>query len=89
MRTDDLAQSRPRDPRRNQMNLEGVDIFQAYTISGTTKIPAELALRYRLLRRRGQIADRHVLDHTAAKRADLRVWAAKNPRSSQIGGDYC
>jgi hypothetical protein len=53
------------------MNLEGVDIFQAYTISGTTKMPAELALRYRLLRRRRQIADRHVLDHAAAKRADL------------------
>jgi hypothetical protein len=79
------------------MNLEGVDIFQAYTISGTTKMPAELALRYRLLRRRRQIADRHVLDHAAAKRADLshrktsclKGWAAKNPRSSQTGGGYC
>jgi hypothetical protein len=28
---------RPRDPCRNQMNLEGVDIFQAKTIGGTIK----------------------------------------------------
>ena len=28
-RTDDLVQRSPRDPRRNQMNVEGVDIFQA------------------------------------------------------------
>src|SRR5262249_28403564 len=57
-------------------------------------------LRYRvevrLLRRRRQITDRHVLDHAAAKRADLshwktsclKGWASKNPRSSQTGGDY-
>src|SRR6266481_8368264 len=55
------------------MNLEGVDIFQAETIRTAAKIPAELRYRaeVRLLRRRGQIADRHVLDHAAAKRADL------------------
>src|SRR4029077_2268425 len=49
------------------------DIFQAKTIRGATKIPAELRYRVeiRLLRRRRQIADRHVLDHAAAKRADL------------------
>jgi hypothetical protein len=48
-----------------------------------------------LLRRRRQIADRHVLDHAAAKRADLshrktsclKGWAAKNPGSFQTGGD--
>src|SRR3979409_532824 len=81
------------------MNLEGVDIFQAETIRGATKIPTELRYRIevRLLRRRRQIADRHVLDHAAAKRADLshrktsclKGWAAKNPRSSQTGGGYC
>src|SRR3954452_15483676 len=81
------------------MNLEGVDIFQAETIRGATKIPTELRYRIevRLLRRRRQIADRHVLDHTAAKRADLshrktsclKGWAAKNPPSSQTGGGYC
>src|SRR5438552_4713602 len=72
-RADDLVQCRPRDPRRNQMNLEGVDIFQAEMIWGSTKIPAELrdGVQIRLLRRRRQIADRHVLDHAAAKRADL------------------
>jgi hypothetical protein len=55
------------------MNLKRVDIFQAKTIRGATKIPAELRYRVeiRLLRRRRQIADRHVLDHVAAKRADL------------------
>jgi hypothetical protein len=36
-RADDLVQRRPRDPRRNQMNLEGVDIFQAKTIRRATK----------------------------------------------------
>src|SRR6476660_191845 len=81
------------------MNLEGVDIFQAETIRGATKIPTELRYRIevRLLRRRRQIADRHVLDHAAAKRADLshrktsclKGWASKNPRSSQTGGNYC
>src|SRR5438270_11998133 len=55
------------------MKLKRVDIFQAKTIRGTTKIPTELRYRIevRLLRRRRQIADRHVLDHAAAKRADL------------------
>src|SRR5262245_49963047 len=79
------------------MNLERVDIFQAKTIRGATKIPTELRYRteVRLLRRRRQIADRHVLDHAAAKRADLShrktscLGAAKNPRSSQTGGNYC
>src|SRR5262245_44418309 len=68
-------------------------------IRGTAKIPAQLRYRaeVRLLRRRRQIADRHVLDHAAAKRADLshrktsclKGWVAKNPQSSQTGGDYC
>src|ERR1700751_150310 len=81
------------------MNLEGVDIFEAETIRRAAKIPAELRYRVeiRLLRRRREIADRHVLDHAAAKRADLSLrktsclkgWVAKNPRSSQTGGDYC
>src|SRR5215468_12765240 len=80
------------------MKLKRVDIFQAKTIRGATKIPTELRYRIevRLLRRRRQIADRHVLDHAAAKRAGLshrktsclKGWAAKNPRSSQTGGDY-
>src|SRR5262245_1395279 len=75
------------------MKLKRVDIFQAETIRGATKISTELRYRIevRLLCRRRQIADRHVLDHPAAKRADLShrktsclmVWAAKNPRPSQ------
>src|SRR5262245_52172812 len=80
------------------MKLEGVHIFQAETIRRAAKIPTELRYRVevRLLRRRRQITDRHVLDHAAAKRADLshwktsclKGWASKNPRSSQTGGDY-
>src|SRR5262245_896790 len=71
-RADDLVQRRPRDPRCNQMNLEGVNIFQAQMIR-RAKIPAQrrYAAEVRLLRRRRQIADRHVLDHAAAKRAHL------------------
>jgi hypothetical protein len=45
-RADDLVQRRPCDPRCNQMNLERMDIFQAKTIRGATKIPTEL--RYRI-----------------------------------------
>src|SRR5215813_3373786 len=81
------------------MKLKRVDIFQAKTIRGATKIPTELRYRIevRLLRRRRQIADCRVLDHAAAKRADLshrktsclKGGAAKNPRSSQTGGNYC
>src|SRR5262245_20538463 len=69
------------------MNLEGVDIFQAETIRRAAKIPAELRYRVevRLLHRRRQIADRHVLDHAAARVADLshrttsclKGWASK------------
>src|SRR5258707_2228794 len=55
------------------MNLEGADILQAETIGRPTKIPAQLRYRGKIgsLRRRRQIADRHVFDHAAAKRADL------------------
>src|SRR4029450_11806622 len=98
-RADDLVQCRPRDPRCNQMKLKGVDIFQAETIRRAAKIPAQLryGAEVRLLRGRRQIGDRHVRDHAAAKRPDLshrktsclKGWVAKNPRSSQTGGDYC
>ena len=55
------------------MNLEGVDIYQVQTIREATKISTELSygIEVRLLRCWRQIADRHVLDHAAAKRADL------------------
>src|SRR6266446_4930802 len=80
------------------MKLKRVDIFQAKTIRGATKIPTELRYRIevRLLRRRRQIADRHVLDHAAAKRADLshrktsclKGWASKtlNPLRQEVTG---
>src|SRR6266496_421052 len=55
------------------MHLEGADLLRAKTVRGPTEISAELrdCMDVRLLRRRRQIADRHVLDHAAAKRADL------------------
>jgi hypothetical protein len=69
------------------MNLEGVNIFKAETIRRAAKIPAELqyCVEVGLLCRRRQIADRHVFDHAAAKRADLghrktsclKGWACK------------
>src|SRR5436190_10559124 len=66
------------------MKLKRVDIFQAKTIRGATKIPTEFRYRIevRLLRRRRQIADRHVLDHAAAKRADL---SHRKPPVSRVG----
>jgi hypothetical protein len=55
------------------MHLEGAHILQIEPIRRTSEIPAELRNRMKVgsLRRRRQIADRHVLDHAAAKRADL------------------
>src|SRR6266536_5931046 len=55
------------------MHLEGADLLRAKTVRGLTEISAELrdCMDVRLLRRRRQIADRHVLDHAAAKGADL------------------
>src|SRR6516165_1485296 len=86
-RADDLVQRWPGYPRRNQMNLEGTDIFQVEAVRRTTKVPAQLRYRVEvgLLRRWRQIADRHGFDHAAAKRADLshgktsclKGWASK------------
>jgi hypothetical protein len=46
-----------------KMNLKRLDIFQAKTIRGAPKMPTELRyIEVRLLRRRRQIADRHVLE---------------------------
>src|SRR5947209_2971600 len=75
-RTDDLIECRPGYPDRHQVDLEGTDILQFETIGGPTEIPAQLRYRGKVgwLRLRRQIADRHVLDHAAAKRADLSHW---------------
>jgi len=71
--TDGLVQRRPRDALRSQMHLIGPNILQAEPIGRAAKILAELRDRVDvgLLCRRGQIADRHVLDHPAAQRAHL------------------
>ena len=47
-RPDDLIQHRPRDPSRDQMKLEGVDIFQVEAIRRATKqrLNFDTALRY-------------------------------------------
>ena len=67
-RADRLVQRRPGDLGRNQMDLEGPDVFQTQQIRRTAKISAELRDRVDVgsLRRRRQIADRHVLDHAPA-----------------------
>jgi hypothetical protein len=72
-RTHDLIERRPGYPDRHQVDLEGADILQLETIGGPTEIPAQLRYRGKVgsLRRRRQIADRHVLDHAAAKRAQI------------------
>jgi hypothetical protein len=71
----------------NQLNLEGVDIFQPETIRRAAKIPAELRCRVkvRLLRRRRTACGPSCPRHAAAKRADLshrktpylKGWASK------------
>src|SRR6476646_3514245 len=75
--TDDLIQRWPGYPDRRQ-TLEGADILQLETIGGSTKIQAQLRYRGKVgsLRRRRQIAEYHILDQAAAKRADLghRGW---------------
>src|SRR3974390_1209752 len=98
-RADDLVQRRPRYPGRHQMNLERADILQAQMVGGSAKIPTELRYGGKVgsLGRRRQIADRHVLDHAAAKRAGLshwrnsclKGWGSENPQSSQTGGERC
>jgi hypothetical protein len=79
------------------MNWKGVDIFQAKTIRGTTKIAAELRYRVevRLLRRGERL--RTVMSSIMRRRRGLisaigtsclKGWVAKNPQSFQTGGDY-
>ena len=70
---DDLVQRRPRDALRSQMNLIGPNILQAEPIGRATEILTELRNRVDVgsLRRRRQIADRHVLNHPTTKRAHL------------------
>ena len=75
-RANDLVQRRPGHPRRDQMDLEGTDILQIEAVRRTTEIPAQLryGVEVGLLRRRRQIADCHIRNHAAAKRADLSHW---------------
>ena len=55
------------------MHLVGADVFQPEPIRRMPEMPAELRNRVdvRLLGRRRQIADRHILDHPATQRAHL------------------
>ena len=93
-RTDRLVQRRPRDAVGNEMDLKGAHVLKVQPIRRAAKIPTELrdGVDVGSLRRRRQIADRHVLDHAAAQRAHLghrgspvlRV-GRRHPRSSQTG----
>ena len=68
-----LVQRRPRNPGRDQMDLEGAHVLQAEPIRRSPEVAGKLRHRVHVgsLRRRRQIADRHVLDHAPAKRAQL------------------
>jgi hypothetical protein len=69
--TDGLVERRPGDALGNELHLIGAHGFHIQPIGRAAKILTELRHRVdvRSLRRRRQIADRHVLDHAAAKRA--------------------
>ncbi len=58
---------------RRQVHEIGTHVFDAEPIGRVTKMSAELRDRIKvgLLRRRRQIADRHVLDHPPTQRACL------------------
>src|ERR1700733_5043997 len=88
--SDDLVQQ---NARRYEMDLEGVDVVQHQFVRRAAKIPAELRNRADVgsLCRRRHVPDRHVLDHAAAKRAQLghrwllsEGWASTST-SSQAG----
>jgi len=70
---DGLVQTRPRHLLRNQMHLELMDLGQAQPLRRPSKISAKLrnVMHVRLLRRRRQIADTHVFNHTTTQRAQL------------------
>ena len=70
---DRLVQSRPRDPARHQVDLERPHVLQAEPVRRPAEEAAELRDRVNVgsLSRRRQIADRHVLDHAAAQRAQI------------------
>jgi hypothetical protein len=59
-------------PIAKNIAAERADILQAQMVGGSAKIPTELRYGGKVgsLGRRRQIADRHVLDHAAAKRAE-------------------
>ena len=85
-----LVQARPRHALRGEVHLEGPHVLQRQFVRGTSEKPTELRNRMYVgsLRRRREVADRHVLDHAAAKRADLGhriapVWkGSRQPKPS-------
>jgi hypothetical protein len=86
-RTDDLVQPRPGDATGNQMQLECAHVLEAKLVGRAAKESTELRDRMHVgsLRRRRQVADRHVLDHPAAERAHIghlgvsRLWGGLQP----------
>jgi hypothetical protein len=72
-RAHDKIERSPRNPFRREVDLIGAHILQSEAIGRAAEILAEPRHRMEVgsLRRRRQIADRHVLDHPPAQRAYL------------------
>jgi hypothetical protein len=67
----DLVQSGPGNARRDQMDLKGAHVVERQIVGRLSKISAEFgdSADVGSLRCRRHVADAHVLDHAAAKRA--------------------
>ena len=68
-----LVEARPCHALRREVDLIGANVLQRQRLRGSAEEPAELRHRVDVgsLRRRREVADRHVLDHAATKRAGL------------------
>jgi hypothetical protein len=68
-----LVQCRPRNPVCHQMHLKGTNLLRAKPVGRPAEMTGKLRHRMNVgsLRRRRQIADRHVLDHAPTQRAHL------------------
>ena len=70
-RTHRLVESRPGNPLRNEIDLKRPNVFEPQPIRRPAGVATELRNRMeiRSLRRRRQVAQAHIVDHTTAQRA--------------------